>query len=55
LTFNGNLRPIPNGAPLRQRIECQPGHDQAKYIQRIEAVDSLARIPGARAAIGKII
>ena len=46
--LNGHLLPIPNGAPLRLRVERQLGYKQAKYIQRIEAVDSLARIQGGK-------
>jgi len=44
--LNGHFLPIPNGAPLRLRVERQLGYKQAKYIQRIEAVDSLAGIQG---------
>ncbi|HEV2593870.1 MAG TPA: molybdopterin-dependent oxidoreductase [Sphingomicrobium sp.] len=39
--MNGHLLPVPNGAPLRLRVERQLGYKQAKYIQRIEAVESL--------------
>ena len=46
--LNGHLLPVPNGAPLRLRVERQLGYKQAKYIQRIEAVDSLARIAGGK-------
>jgi DMSO/TMAO reductase YedYZ molybdopterin-dependent catalytic subunit len=46
--LNGHLLPIPNGAPLRLRLERQLGYKQAKYIQRIEAVDSLAGIQGGK-------
>ena len=46
--MNGHLLPVPNGAPLRLRVERQLGYKQAKYIQRIEAVDSLARIYGGK-------
>ena len=42
--MNGHLLPIPNGAPLRLRVERQLGYKQAKYIQRIQAVDSLASV-----------
>ena len=44
--MNGHLLPVPNGAPLRLRVERQLGYKQAKYVQRIEAVDSLARVFG---------
>lgn len=46
--LNGHLLPIPNGAPLRLRVERQLGYKQAKYIQRIEAVESLAGIQGGK-------
>ena len=46
--MNGHLLPVPNGAPLRLRVERQLGYKQAKYIQRIEAVDSLARVYGGK-------
>jgi len=46
--MNGNFLPVPNGAPLRLRVERQLGYKQAKYIQRIEAVDSLARVWGGK-------
>jgi DMSO/TMAO reductase YedYZ molybdopterin-dependent catalytic subunit len=46
--LNGHLLPIPNGAPLRLRVERQLGYKQAKYIQRIEAVASLAGIQGGK-------
>jgi DMSO/TMAO reductase YedYZ molybdopterin-dependent catalytic subunit len=46
--LNGHLLPIPNGAPLRLRVERQLGYKQAKYIERIEAVDTLARVQGGK-------
>jgi DMSO/TMAO reductase YedYZ molybdopterin-dependent catalytic subunit len=46
--LNGQLLPIPNGAPLRLRVERQLGYKQAKYIERIEAVESLAGIQGGK-------
>ena len=46
--MNGHLLPVPNGAPLRLRVERQLGYKQAKYIQRIQAVDSLAGIFGGK-------
>jgi DMSO/TMAO reductase YedYZ molybdopterin-dependent catalytic subunit len=46
--MNGHLLPVPNGAPLRLRVERQLGYKQAKYIQRVEAVDSLAGIQGGK-------
>ena len=46
--MNGHLLPVPNGAPLRLRVERQLGYKQAKYIKRIEAVDSLAHVYGGK-------
>jgi DMSO/TMAO reductase YedYZ molybdopterin-dependent catalytic subunit len=46
--MNGHLLPVPNGAPLRLRVERQLGYKQAKYIQRIEGVDSLSRLYGGK-------
>jgi DMSO/TMAO reductase YedYZ molybdopterin-dependent catalytic subunit len=42
--MNGHLLPVPNGAPLRLRLERQLGYKHAKYIQRVEAVESLSRV-----------
>lgn len=33
---------VGNGAPLRLRVERQLGYKQAKYVERIEAVDDLS-------------
>ena len=46
--MNDHLLPVPNGAPLRLRVERQLGYKQAKYVQRIEAVESLAGIYGGK-------
>ena len=46
--MNGHLLPVPNGAPLRLRVERQLGYKHAKYIERIEAVDSLANVHGGK-------
>ena len=43
-TMNGQPLPVPNGAPLRVRIERQLGYKHAKYLTRIEVVDSFAGI-----------
>jgi DMSO/TMAO reductase YedYZ molybdopterin-dependent catalytic subunit len=40
--------PVANGAPLRVRIERQLGYKMAKYIMRIELVDSFAHIGGGK-------
>ena len=36
--------PIKNGAPLRLRVERQLGYKQAKYLMRLELVESFAHI-----------
>jgi len=40
--LNGSTLPVANGAPLRLRVERQIGYKHAKYVQRIQLVDSLA-------------
>lgn len=42
--LNGASLDVPHGAPLRLRFERQLGYKQAKYIERIELVQSLAGI-----------
>ncbi|GGC45793.1 molybdopterin-binding protein [Chelatococcus reniformis] len=42
--MNGQELPVAHGAPLRLRVERQLGYKHAKYVMRIEAVDSLAPI-----------
>jgi DMSO/TMAO reductase YedYZ molybdopterin-dependent catalytic subunit len=42
-SMNGGMLPIGHGAPLRLRVERQLGYKQAKYVMRVEAVDSLAK------------
>ena len=39
---------IAHGAPLRLRVERQLGYKQAKYVMRIEAVDSFASLHGGK-------
>ncbi len=39
---------MPHGAPLRLRVERQLGYKHAKYIRRIEAVESFAHLGGGR-------
>jgi DMSO/TMAO reductase YedYZ molybdopterin-dependent catalytic subunit len=46
--MNGRSLDVPHGAPLRLRVERQLGYKQAKYIQRIALVPSLAGIGGGR-------
>ena len=40
--MNGATLPLAHGAPLRLRVERQLGYKMAKYIRRIEVVDSFA-------------
>jgi DMSO/TMAO reductase YedYZ molybdopterin-dependent catalytic subunit len=42
--LNDQVLPVHNGAPLRVRIERQLGYKHAKYLMRIELVDSFASI-----------
>jgi DMSO/TMAO reductase YedYZ molybdopterin-dependent catalytic subunit len=42
--LNDAALPIKNGAPLRVRIERQLGYKMAKYLMRIELVESFAHI-----------
>ena len=46
--LNGVSLPIPNGAPLRLRVERQLGYKHAKYIMRVELVESFAKIAGGK-------
>ncbi|MEE7503630.1 molybdopterin-dependent oxidoreductase [Methylobacterium sp. C33D] len=42
--LNGKPLPVSNGAPLRLRVERQLGYKQAKYVMRVEMVESLRGI-----------
>ncbi len=44
--LNGKPLPVANGAPLRLRAERQLGYKQAKYVERIELVESFNHIQG---------
>lgn len=44
--MNGKDLSVGHGAPLRLRVERQLGYKQAKYIMRIELVDSFAGLWG---------
>jgi DMSO/TMAO reductase YedYZ molybdopterin-dependent catalytic subunit len=46
--LNDEVLPIANGAPLRVRVERQLGYKMAKYISRIELVESFADIQGGK-------
>lgn len=40
--------PVMNGAPLRLRVERQLGYKHAKYVNRVEAVETLAGVYGGK-------
>lgn len=46
--LNDQVLPVGNGAPLRLRVERQLGYKQAKYLMRIELVNSLEGIQGGK-------
>jgi DMSO/TMAO reductase YedYZ molybdopterin-dependent catalytic subunit len=46
--MNGQALSVGHGAPVRLRVERQLGYKQAKYVMRIQAVDSLAGIYGGK-------
>jgi DMSO/TMAO reductase YedYZ molybdopterin-dependent catalytic subunit len=50
LAYGLNDQPLPvtNGAPLRLRVERQLGYKQAKYLMRLELVESFGAIAGGR-------
>ena len=42
--MNGAPLPVAHGAPLRVRVERQLGYKMAKYVMRIDAIDSFASL-----------
>jgi DMSO/TMAO reductase YedYZ molybdopterin-dependent catalytic subunit len=46
--LNGAPLDVPHGAPIRLRFERQLGYKHAKYVMRIELVDSLKSIRGGK-------
>lgn len=46
--MNGQVLPVKHGAPVRLRVERQLGYKHAKYVMRIEAVESFAHIAGGK-------
>lgn len=44
--LNDKTLPVTNGAPLRLRVERQLGYKHAKYVMRLELVESFAAIGG---------
>jgi DMSO/TMAO reductase YedYZ molybdopterin-dependent catalytic subunit len=46
--LNDAVLPIANGAPVRLRVERQLGYKHAKYVMRIELVESFDKIAGGK-------
>jgi len=46
--LNDQPLPVPNGAPIRLRVERQLGYKHAKYIMRVELVSSFDKIGGGK-------
>jgi DMSO/TMAO reductase YedYZ molybdopterin-dependent catalytic subunit len=46
--LNDAALPIPNGAPLRLRVERQLGYKHAKYVMRVELVAGFDHIAGGK-------
>ena len=46
--LNDAALPVPNGAPIRLRVERQLGYKHAKYVTSIEFVASFAKIAGGK-------
>jgi DMSO/TMAO reductase YedYZ molybdopterin-dependent catalytic subunit len=44
--LNDQALPVTNGAPLRLRVERQLGYKHAKYLMRLELVETFAEIGG---------
>lgn len=42
--MNDRVLPVKHGAPIRLRLERQLGYKMAKYVKRIEVVDSFAHL-----------
>jgi DMSO/TMAO reductase YedYZ molybdopterin-dependent catalytic subunit len=42
--MNDQVLPVAHGAPVRLRVERQLGYKHAKYVMRVEAVESFAHI-----------
>jgi DMSO/TMAO reductase YedYZ molybdopterin-dependent catalytic subunit len=49
--MNDAALPIANGAPIRLRVERQLGYKHAKYVMRIELVQSFAHITGGKGGL----
>ena len=46
--LNDQALPVGNGAPVRLRVERQLGYKQAKFVMRLEVVDSFEKIAGGK-------
>jgi len=46
--LNGKTLPIAHGAPVRLRVERQLGYKMAKYVMRIEVMESFASVAGGQ-------
>jgi len=46
--MNGQSLPVGHGAPLRLRVERQIGYKNAKYVTRVEAVETLDHVGRGR-------
>ena len=46
--LNGKVLPVAHGAPVRLRVERQLGYKHAKYVMRIELVESFEAIAGGK-------
>jgi len=46
--LNGEMLPVAHGAPVRVRAERQLGYKQAKFVERIELVESYQQIEGGK-------
>jgi DMSO/TMAO reductase YedYZ molybdopterin-dependent catalytic subunit len=46
--LNGAPLPVKNGAPIRLRVERQLGYKHAKYVMRLDLVESFAHIRGGQ-------
>jgi DMSO/TMAO reductase YedYZ molybdopterin-dependent catalytic subunit len=46
--MNDQALPVAHGAPIRVRVERQLGYKMAKYVMRIELIESFASIRGGR-------
>jgi len=48
LRYRAQPLKVEHGAPLRLRVERQLGYKMAKYVMRIEAIDSFAALGHGR-------